>query len=250
MADQEAQENIVEETEETSEETQETSESTETTGENPEAKEDEAKLDKRITEALQLLDALEDPKTARLVIENLAKQAGLIEGSSKKEQQKAVRDIKSIIKEKLGPDNDWLSDKLGDAISEALDVKISEVKGEITAKEAKQAEANFTKEYNEVISREKVTETEAAVLMDLIDEMPWNGKTSLDKYLTRLISYHRSEVAKTKLEGDKKRRQEQNIKSQTGHVGAESNEDRINKGSVKPSAREAVLAAMRGEKLN
>jgi len=214
--------------------------------EKPENTEEEVELDERTSQALQLLEALEDPKRAKLVVENLARQAGLLDAkTTKTEQRQAIKGIKETIKEKLGDNGSFLANELGDALEEILQSEFGKLRGEI-----EQIENQRQREFDEVISTEKVTDAESVALSKLVDEMPWNGKTPLKSYLNKLIRLHRSEAAEKAHKQETRQRQERNIKSQTKTQGVESNEERVKKGSANISAREAVLAAMRGEQLD
>lgn len=213
--------------------------------------EEDAKLDERTTNALQLLDALEDPARARKVVENLARQAGLLDpGQTKQEQRQTVKSIKEIVKEKLGENGSFIASELGDALQEILEEHKSTVRKEIEDVENRRQAALFEKEYSEAIAELKVTDTEAVEVSKLVDEMPWNGRTPLKNYLTKIVRLHRSEAAEKSRKEETRQKQQRNINAQTKTSGVESNEDRIKNGSGVISAREAVLAAMRQEKLD
>jgi hypothetical protein len=212
---------------------------------------DSPELDERTSQALQLLEALEDPKRAKLVVENLARQAGLLSGDmTKKEENKTIRGIKEVIKEKLGDNGSFLANELGDALEEIIQGEIGKVYSKIEEVENQRQAIQFQREYDATIEELKVTNDEANALTKLVDEMPWNGKTPLKNYLTKLVRLHRSEAAEQSHKRDIKERQQRNIQSQAKTQGVESNEERVKKGSANISAREAVLAAMRGEQLD
>ena len=76
--------------------------------------EDAVKLKAETSEALNVYRALQDPKKARVVIETLAREAGLFDGDKSKKQ---VRDeVESILAESLGEGYEFLAPKLGPAI--------------------------------------------------------------------------------------------------------------------------------------
>lgn len=219
--------------------------------EQPEVKEEiEPEVDPRTVQALQLLDALENPKSATAVIQNLMKQAGIQAPETRREEQKAVRTVKDIIRDKLGPDFEFLSEKLGDALEEAMSNETQRVRDELLALEQQRSQRELVNDYNKFLSENKVDDAEAGALSKLVDEFPPSGNIPLEKYLGRLLKMHRLEAAETKAEIAKRQRQKENLSRRPESVGMESNEDRISKGSRTISPREAVEAALRGEKLD
>jgi hypothetical protein len=213
--------------------------------------EEESKLDERTTQALQLLEALEDPSRAVSVIQHLAKQAGLLSGEmTKKEEKQAIRGIKEVVKDRLGEDGAWIADKLGDALEEVIQGEVGKIEKRLEEAENQRQVRQFEQDYNAIIVKEKVSNEEAIALEKLVDKYPWNGKIPLSEYLPDLIEMHRSKAAKVSKASETKERQQKNIERQTRTQGVESNEDRIKSGSSKISAREAVLAALKGEQLD
>ena len=84
------------------------------TEEVPEEKEEELKLDKRTTDALGILDLLENPETASEFIRQLATKAGykLDATSTPSEVKKAVKSAAEVIKEKLGDNYEFFQAQL------------------------------------------------------------------------------------------------------------------------------------------
>lgn len=107
-----------------------------------EVEEGEADLDEpSLEEAKKLYKALKDPKTANQVVGALAAQLGLLSGQPKaaetpKEEAKAKKAVKDILKSALGDEYSFLSDKLGNALDEVFSQQAEEqaLKDEIALK--------------------------------------------------------------------------------------------------------------------
>ncbi len=131
------------ETEETEEETQETpnEEEEETLSET-----DEETEARELKEAKFLYAALKDPKQRGAVIAAMAHEAGVLNkpAETKKEEQVQKKAIKDLVKEALGPDLAFLSDKLGAAIETVVNQQKEE-------QDAEKAQAQAQQVANEVI---------------------------------------------------------------------------------------------------
>lgn len=206
--------------------------------------------DPRTAQALSLLDALENPKTAGNVVTELMKQLGISAPETKREEVKAVKTIKDTIRERLGDDFSFLSDKLGDALEEALASEREKIRSEFLSLEQQRAQRELMNDYNKFLSENKVSDDEAGALNKLVDEFPPSGNIPLDKYLGRLLKMHRLEAAEATSEIAKRQRQKENLSRRPETSGIESNEARISRGSRVISAKEAVEAALRGETLD
>lgn len=213
--------------------------------ENTKTEEEEPVLDKKTQEALELYDALNDPKRAASVVLNMMKQLGL-QPETKKEEAKAERTIRDLVKEELGSDYAFLSDKIGTAIEKALQVQEQKFLEVERSKESQRA----AKEYETFIAENKVTDEEAGELMKLVDKMPWSGKGALAEYLGDILDLHRSKVSRRKSQEEIRQKQQKNLEQRPKTLGVEANEDRISRGSKNISVKEAVMAAARGEKLD
>lgn len=75
-------------------------------------------------QARQLFLALKNPEQAATVVAFLAQQAGYTKVETKQEAAEVKDDIVSVLKEKLGPDLDYLAEKLGPAIDKLVDDKL------------------------------------------------------------------------------------------------------------------------------
>lgn len=219
--------------------------------EKKEKEEEKSEVDERTLQALQLYEALEDPKRAMKVVESLARQAGLLEGdTTKKEQKETIKGIKDLVREKLGENGSFFANELGEALEAIIQGERAAFQQKLEEIQSAAAIKSFETEFSAVVSSEKLTDAEANEIMKLTNEFPWNSeKVKLTDYLKRLIKFHRSEVAGKEKSQTTRQQQQKNINAQAKAQGAESNETRILKGSKTISPREAVEAALRGEKL-
>jgi hypothetical protein len=133
-----------EETEETEEETQEIPD------EEEEETLSETELEaQELEEARVLYKALKDPKQRGAVIAAMAHEAGILNkpAETKTEEKVQKKAVKDLIKEALGPDLAFLSDKLGAAIEAVVNQQKEE-------QNAEKAEAQAQQVANEVVSSE------------------------------------------------------------------------------------------------
>lgn len=146
-----------------------------------------------IRDALNLSKALNGPRGKDL-LKILAREAGLLDSSTKEEKKEIKRTVKEVIKEKLGSDYQFLADKLGDALEEVIksnkDADVEEIKSRLDARE----KADLSKEIDSALTNaigryEDVPKKVMTRFNELIDEMPPTpGKTDPAKYFKRLIT--------------------------------------------------------------
>lgn len=150
-------------------------------------------LDARTKQALELFQALEDPNTAPVVIKAMADRLGLLDQKEPESKQQAApkHTIKDIVKAKLGEQGSFIADELGDVLETLITEQQKVVQQQIQELEMKRAAVEFQREYNQAIEELEISEEEAGKLMELVDEFPWNGKTSVKKYLSNLVNYYR-----------------------------------------------------------
>lgn len=88
--------------------------------------ESNALTDDQIKEAQNLYKSLQDPVTAKLVIAGLAERLGLNKAETKTEVKESKKSIQEILKTALGPEFEFLSDKIGKGIEEVLNQEKAE----------------------------------------------------------------------------------------------------------------------------
>ena len=208
--------------------------------------EEEVKLDKRTTDALGILELLENPETAKEFISQLATKAGLINANSTAaEVKKATKSAAEVIKEKLGDNYEFLSGPIGDALTESLNSQREEFQRELQSRDEKVFEANFKTEYTETISALKITEAEASALNTLCQEQPNYGTVPLKTYLSRMLTIVRAEQGQRTEKIKTAQKQKENLKNRLPS-GTEVTEVQETQRPGRPmTAKEAVVMALR-----
>jgi len=227
--------------------TQDKTDSTQDTKQDDKENKQDDKIDQRTTEALELLDALEDPTNGRTVIENLARQAGLLKAETKQEENKAKKAIKDIIKGHLGEEYKHVSEKLGDAIEEILADKLGEVNNRFESSAKSQAERQFSNDFDSFIKDQEVSDEEAGLIFKQLEVMSPNPKVPLKRFLAEQLELVRFRTGKTSDNKERLKRQADNFNKRGSASGQDAGEKRIQP-PKNPSIRDAVLAASRGEK--
>jgi hypothetical protein len=211
------------------------------------AEETEVEVDEETAEALQLLRALKDPTRSTLVVEHLARQAGLLkpnEELTSKQEKQIKKGFREIAKKHLGDDFAILSEKMGDILEEALAEKERDFEEKLQAVEAKRAQQDYQTAYDKFLSDNKVTEEDAGIMLKLADKLAPGPKATLDEYLGELLSRARGGQATKKLEIAAKRKANNQAK-QGENLGVDGKfEVQKPKGPISPL--DAVLAAARG----
>ena len=217
-----------------------------------EDQEEEVKLDKRTTDALGILELLENPETAKDFILQLATKAGLVNsGSTPAEVKKAAKSATEVIKEKLGDNYEFLSGPIGDALTEILNSQRSEFQAELQKRDKELFQANFAKEYQQVTTELKITESEAAALNTKVQKFPNYGTVPLKEYLGDMLKLVRMEQSETSERRKTTEKQKQNLseKLPQGTEVTEITEKNSNGAKTKMTAKQAVELAMRQQRV-
>lgn len=240
----------VEETDVDVEEVPEVDEEVEETGDEPE----EVEKPVANNQAQALFDLLNNQATAKSTLQLIASNLGLSVSEARSEEgQKAIKDV---IKEAMGEDLAFLSDKLGplgDAIEKHINARISKVENDINTRAKEREAAVFqTQSEKAIIDLGKETKGEFTNLLPaitkLMEEIPIGKSTSPDAYLRRLYTIAKSEAG-TKVNTSKERIEKARRESSANTLLTSGNPTRTKSGSSPaPTIREAVQAAMRGEK--
>jgi hypothetical protein len=146
------------------------------------------------TEARQLLAALRDPSKAPTVIEFLARQGGYEKPETKKEATQVKKGMVTDLKEALGPELEYLADKMGPVFQKYLDEQVEAAKGELKGRLdqgdlekneqlADQAQEALGREYFDGTIPDKLT----SKINLLIDEIPVRPGQTMKAYLERLL---------------------------------------------------------------
>lgn len=201
--------------------------------------------------AISLFNSLKNPESAGATLKQLAELAGL--DLVKKEDQKLLKkDIKTLVKERLGEDNSILAESLGPLLDEILKETIEDHLKPLKDERLKEKEAEFT---SQIEATFKDLETESKGLstklekqmLELMEQFSPGPKTSPSTYIKHIYKLAKSQYDDAESIKAKNKKQAENKKSVS--VSGGGNPDRIKAGSKLPTIKEAVEAAMRGETL-
>lgn len=203
---------------------------------------DDGMSEKQRKEALSVYTALSDPKRARVFIETLAREAGLLNSDDKRSDKTKKSEMVEMLEESLGEDYKFLAPKLGPVFDkilgkhkEELDSRFDSVATERIQKESDDALAGMRKDFADF----KLFETAIQALMEEIEP----GKNLTQKqYLTKLYKLAKAEAADTQRAEDKANRN----RPGGNNVPPVGGNDNVNKDkNDRPKGiREAVTRAM------
>lgn len=121
--------------------------------ETEESEEDDDDLsDEETLKAKQLFKALKDPQQQGAIIEFLANRAGYQKVENKTEAREAKKDVKEQLREALGEEFDFLTDKLGPAIDKIIGDRLEAATKPLAEKQAKAEELRYQEEADAAIS--------------------------------------------------------------------------------------------------
>ncbi len=211
-----------------------------------------------VKNALVFYRALNDPTQRGDLVKTLAQVSGY--DLTKKEQATQLnKDIKSILREKLGDNYEILSgDKLAEAFHEALELKVKEAVEPALAKISKAEVAENNRKADSAMTdffkRNDISkdqqEAVSKKLFEKMQVMPAGPNSDVNSYLDDLYFLtHRDRVA-TKTVKNTVEKIKENAKERNSSGEGTGNEDRIKRGSAMPSLDEAVRAAFRNERLS
>jgi hypothetical protein len=214
-----------------------------------------------IRNALNIVRALSNKDTAAATMEDLAKITGY-KLETKTEVKKFERDVKSVLKEKLGDAYDLLS---GDKLAEAFDALLEERVGAITkpvldrieSSERAAHEQKANAAMDALWSRNNVTdkgqrEKLSGKMVEKMKALPAGPGTDVNAYLDDIYALvtRDTEAARTvKKTVTKIKQNAQDVSRTSGDGSGDNQETRVKMGSKLPSIRESVEAAFRGQRL-
>lgn len=175
-----------------------TTESIETKEEPKTPKVDDLGLtDEEVVEARRLLAGLRDPLKAPAIVAFLAESHGFKKGDApptKAAEKAVVKGMVEELKEALGPELEYLADKMGPVLEKRFKDLVEEtakpIKDKIDAADLKQLEvetAAANEEIGKVYFDGEIPQELAAEMYDLIDKIkPYQGQSQKD-YLEQLL---------------------------------------------------------------
>lgn len=159
--------------------------------------------DDEVKESKNLYKLLKDPKTRNAVLAALAQEAGILpkagtEGMTKKETATAKKEIKDIVKEALGDQYSFISDKIAAAFEQVLEQERSSNEEKILDLQRQQVEKDVIAEHSR-LARETKGESRKFEnrMAELATEIPV-GTMDMRTYIRRLYTIASSEKSATK----------------------------------------------------
>ena len=211
-----------------------------------------------IRNALALFESLNNPAERAKFIQTVAEAAGF-DLTKKQDQKEVKKGMKDLLKHHLGDAYDILQ---GDALAAAIEAavkneigdKVGEIDKKLTERERKDNEKFANDAMDRFFKRNDIKQNDrekvAEALMKKFKVMAPTPGSDIDEYLDDIYavtqrSAERTKVVKKTVDKIKKNAEER----ETSGEGS-GNDERIKKGSHRPSLDEAVRAAMRNEKLD
>ncbi len=144
-----------------------------------------------VAAAVNLFRALNDPQSGPAILEVMAKKAGIIEGSTKKEQKEVVRTINDVVLEHLGPEFSVLGGKLSKILETVVPAIVMKIADPTNTKVANIEKAQVMRNLGAALDTsfgkyEDVPQKVQLKVKDLIDEIPPSPNTDPVKYFDRI----------------------------------------------------------------
>lgn len=179
---------------------------------------------KELSEAEKLYNALSDPRSARPIIEALARQAGLIKGEehTPAEKKAAKKAIREVFAEALGEDMGFLSEKLGPAIEKVLEHYDTENRSRFEELTRAKAEEETSNAIEKLYSEHEDAEKFEARIFELMDEIAPGKNTKPLAYMKRLYQIAKAEATETSAKEKIKAKLKNNSEDATSRLSSSS----------------------------
>ena len=160
----------------------------ETSGTEEEGEEETLSADEQ-KEAKTLYKLLKDKSTQKSTLQLLAQRAGLLEAETPAEVKQAKKDLKALVKEKLGPEYEFLSGKLGEVMEAVLENERTDINERLNASTQKEVERE-TSTALERLARETKGESKKLEdrMIQLMDRIKPSDNLSVYEYLKDLYT--------------------------------------------------------------
>jgi len=207
--------------------------------------------------AVRLFKALANPETRSGVVEMIAKQSGY-DLTQKKDQKSLTRDLKTVLREKLGDSADILqSDKIAEALEETLEERVKKITEPIIAKIQQAEQDSNVQKANDAMDamfkRHEIAEGDrekiAGLMLKKMEKMPATPSTNIIEYLDDIYSLVSKDSARGREVKKVVDKINQNAKDVRASGDGGTDDKRLKTSTGLPSLREAVEAAFRGERL-
>ncbi len=152
------------------------------------------------SEAFNLYKALKDPKTSPALVAALAQQAGIlgkpsVAPATVREEREAKRDIREVLRDKLGSQYKFLADELGPAIEEVIRQERQENESRLEEVRRAGIEANVVSAFDRLARETKGESRKLEAQMTRLSEEIPIGTMPVDRYLKVLYNQAKEESA-------------------------------------------------------
>ena len=202
--------------------------------------------------ALDLYNSLQDPSKARDVVKYLAAKAGLQVQEEDSSPKQAIKQTLADLKEGIPPEMHFLIDGLKPAIekivTKAIDDNITPLKQAQLQDKEQLVLSQINTAYDTMRTKHKDFDKYEGQMNKLSEDFTYRPGTDMIKYLEGLYKLASMEVK----EGEAVSHAVSKINKNAQRVNlqsAETSEGTVQQGSKLPSLREAVLAGVKGIKL-
>jgi hypothetical protein len=210
--------------------------------------EEDHEQNEEVETGVALLRALRDPKQSKVVVQDLAIRLGLIGNSGEKVSSSDAKDIKAVLKEVLADDYPDLREKLEivlGKVQEDQDNKIKALESKVSESERIRNEREFMGVYDKFIKDNKVDDGIAAKMIREMQLIPPGPKITLPQYLNKIHSLVAQGANDAKSKVDRASKINSNLKDSTvKNLSSDVSDSRIEKGSHRPSIKEAIAMAL------
>lgn len=214
--------------------------------------------DEEIAIAVELFRALKDPAQSADIIRRMAIQSGVIKeaptGQTQAQVKAEAKELKDIISEVLGEEYPDLKDKLHTimkAVQDRSAQEINTLKAELQHERMQEAQGKFEAEFESFIKTNKVDEDTANLMLKEMQVLPpsntGKNRLTLTAYLTRIHRLATSNHTEARQSVEQDRRRKENLAERSQNLSSDVDDSRIKTGSKRPTLRESIAAAARGE---
>lgn len=187
-----------------------------------------------VTQAKNLYKALSDPKTAKPIIEALARQSGLLGDEPTKAQTKEVKKtIQAVFKEALGDKLGFLAEELGPAIEAVLKHYGEEQDSKLAAITRREVENETARAVEDLYKSHKDFEKYESRVLELMDEIAPGPNTKTSAYMEKLYRIAKSEAEEASTSEKMKAKLKKSSEDAPGRLSSASDREAATKAAPK-----------------
>lgn len=204
-------------------------------------------------QAKQLFAGLKDPKQSPIILEFFAKQAGVGTIETEADVKEAKSDIHEMLKGSLGPEFEYLADKLGPALSKYVDEKLAESTKDIRDSMLQQEQTKLENQATQVRSqlakdffdKDDIPDDVLAEMTKLMDRMPASADMTVREYVTTIFHSVVGAKGLTKADPKKNEKVNRNRNDAPSRLASQRHAEPVTVGVAKTMGlNEAIAAAI------